>query len=149
MTRIPKLGVRPAVLAATLIAGLGSAAPAVAAESFRASMSGAREVPEKGDRDGRGTARVTTDRRRGRVCYRIKLSRVGTVAAGHIHRGSAGEAGPIVVEFFNEPTRRPRGCVNGVSRSLIRSIERNPRQFYVNVHNQRYPAGAVRGQLRG
>ena len=149
MTRIPKLAASVAVLALALVAALATAGSAVAAETLRASLSGAREVPEEGDRNGRGTARITTDRSRGRVCFRIRLSRVGSVAAGHIHRAPAGEAGPIVVALFDEPTRRPRGCVNGVSRSLIRAIERNPRRFYVNVHNERHPAGAVRGQLRG
>jgi len=129
------------VLASTALGGgVGTAG---AAKGLTASMNGASEVP-RGDRDGRGTARVTTDRSRGLVCYRISLSRVGTVTAGHIHRGAAGKAGPIVVSFFAKPTRRPSGCVTGVSRSLIRDVERNPRRFYVNVHNPRHPAGAVR-----
>lgn len=137
-----------AATAATSLAALGGAGAASAAETLTASMSGTSEVP-RGDRDGRGSARVTTDRERGRVCYRIRLSKVGTVAAGHIHEGGAGKAGPIVVSFFAKPTRQPSGCVRGVSKSLIRDIERNPGRYYVNVHNRRHPAGAVRGQLRG
>ena len=146
MSRAPKL-VALAV-AAALIAALGLAPGTAAAKTLRATMNGDREVP-KGDPDGRGTARITTDRARGRVCYRITLSRVGTVAAGHIHKGRSGKAGPIVVAFFAKATSRPRGCVNGVRKSLIRDIDRNPGNYYVNVHNQRHPAGAVRGQLRG
>ncbi len=147
MLRFPKFRVM-AVMALAPVAALGVVGTAPAAETLTASMNGRVEVPT-GDRDGRGSARVTTDRARGRVCYRIRLTNVGTVAAGHIHRGAPGRAGAIVVSFFARPTRRPRGCVTGVSRSLIREIERNPARFYVNVHNQRYPAGAVRGQLRG
>jgi len=138
----------PAVLAVALAVPLAAPGTALAAKTLRASMTGAAEVP-RGDADGRGRARITTDRERGRVCYRITLSKVGTVAAGHIHKGAAGTAGPIVVGFFATPTRRPSGCVTGVSKKLIADIERNPGRYYVNVHNQRHPAGAVRGQLRG
>lgn len=146
MPRLPKFAAL-AVLVLAPLAALGGTGTAAAKETLSAKLTGSEEVP-RGDRDGRGTARVTTDRARGRVCYRIRLSRVGTVAAGHIHRGAAGKAGPIVVPFFGKPTRRPSGCVSGVSKRLIRSIERNPRRYYVNVHNERHPAGAVRGQLR-
>lgn len=147
MTRFPKFAI-VAVLGLVPTAALTIAGPAGANTSLTASMNGAGEKP-RGDRDGRGTARITTDVARGRVCYRITLSKVGTVAAGHIHRGARGEAGAIVVDFFAKPTRRPRGCATGVSKSLVRDIERNPSRYYVNVHNKRHPAGAVRGQLRG
>ncbi len=146
--RNPKL----AMLAAVIAGPLGAAAiaeSAVAAEkTFSSSMSGRQEVPAKGDRNGRGTARITTDAARGRVCFRITLTRVGTVTAGHIHRGRKGKAGPVVVALFGEATRKPRGCVRGVEKRTIRRIERNPGAYYVNVHNQRHPDGAVRGQLR-
>lgn len=140
------------IKAAALVAGLAAAASvgtgvAPAATALTASMNGAAEIP-KGDPDGRGSGRITLDRAKGRVCYRITLSRVGKVGAGHIHKGKAGAAGPVVVALFGKPTSRPSGCVSGVSKSVIRSIERNPRAFYLNVHNSTYPAGAVRGQLR-
>ena len=147
MFSVPK-SAGPAVLVVALAVPLTAPGAATAAEKLRASMTGAAEVP-RGDADGRGRARITTDRERGRVCYRITLTRVGTVAAGHIHKGAAGKAGPIVVGFFATPTRRPAGCVTGVSRKLIADIERHPGRYYVNVHNARHPAGAVRGQLRG
>jgi hypothetical protein len=136
------------VLAITAVFALLGATPGVAAaKTLRASMNGDKEVP-KGDEDGRGTARITTNRARGRVCFRIRLSNVGTVAAGHIHKGRAGKAGDIVVPLFDEPTAQPRGCATGVSKAVIRDINRHPGRYYVNVHNEAHPAGAVRGQLR-
>jgi hypothetical protein len=125
---------------AALLAG----APAGASTTLHASLSGKKEVPRAGN--GRGTARITLDDGKGRVCYRIRLHHVGVATMGHIHQGRKGVAGPIVVPLFTSATRRPHGCVSA-KRSLIHAIRRHPGRFYVNVHTARFPAGAARGQL--
>jgi hypothetical protein len=38
------------------------------------------------------------------------------------------------------------GCVQTRER-LVARILANPQNFYVNVHNARFPGGAIRGQL--
>lgn len=131
------------------VAGVAFAplADAKTSSPLKASMSGRSEVP-KGDLDGSGSARITLDRSRGRVCYAITMTKTGTVGAGHIHAGKAGVAGAIVIPLFDKPTRAPRGCVGGVSKSLIAKVQGNPSGYYVNVHNAAHPAGALRGQLR-
>ncbi len=146
--RTRKLAVVAAVIAGPFASATIAESAVAAGETFSSSLSGRQEVPKKGDPNGRGKARVTTDVARQRVCFRINLQRVGTVTAGHIHRGKRGVAGPVVVALFGEATRKPRGCVRNVPKATLRRIERNPGQFYVNVHNQRYPDGAVRGQLK-
>ena len=39
-----------------------------------------------------------------------------------------------------------QGCV-AVTRELALEIIRRPADYYVNVHNQPFPGGALRGQL--
>lgn len=141
---------RSALLVAGIAAAavLGPAGSAAASTSLKTTLNGSSEVPP-GDPDGRGSGRITLNAAKGQVCYDVTLSKVGAVAAGHIHKGAKGKAGPIVVSLFATPTKRPKGCVKGVSKSLIRAIARNPRSYYLNLHNKNHPAGAVRGQLRG
>jgi len=110
--------------------------------SLHATLSGKVEVP-KGDPDGSGTAEVkitgTT------VCWEIKAFKVGTIVAAHIHKGRPGVAGPVAVAFG--ATYKPKGCVKASS-AVAAAIDGNPSAYYVNVHNAKYPAGALRGQLR-
>jgi hypothetical protein len=126
---------------------------------LRATLSGAQEVPPA-DPDGTGRARVELDRDGGQVCFAVRFRNIGTPNRGHIHVGAAGVNGAIVVEFFElaanpaDPrhdlleTGRLDGCVPA-SESTLNDIAANPGGFYVNLHNARFPAGAIRGQLEG
>ena len=133
-----------AVIVGVVALGVGATGVAGAATTLHASLSGAKEVPKAGS--GSGTARLTINVAKARVCYSITLKRVGTALAGHIHKGGKSTAGPISVPLFERPTKRPKGCAKA-KKSLLRAIRRHPRRYYVNVHTARYPAGAARGQL--
>lgn len=154
---MPRRRALPVATALTLTAAL--AAPASGALGGQrssttrlvATLTGAAEVPGPGDADGRGRATITLDSGRRTVCFRITGRRIDQAAAGHIHEARAGRAGPVVVPLFTRPVSVPpevRDCVRGVSRRQIRDIARRPRNYYVNLHNGDYPAGAIRGQLR-
>jgi CHRD domain len=140
------LAILAAMVAALVLATSASAAP----RPFHAELSGAEETPDPGDDNGIGTADLRIDRAERSVCFTIRVRRIDSVVAAHIHTGGRGVAGPISVELITEPMegRRFTGCAEDVSRGLIRRIARRPRGFYVNVHTEDYPAGAVRGQVR-
>ena len=124
-----------------------AATPAFAAKvPFRANLTGAAEVPQTGQ-SGTGKARLTLNQATGRICWRFtELSGLGVAPnAAHIHRGRTGVAGPVVVPLG--ATYRAQGCTSA-AKSLIRAIKNRPGRYYVNLHNEAYPSGTVRGQLR-
>jgi CHRD domain-containing protein len=131
-----------AVIAAAVLLPATALAASQKGNSLHATLRGAAEVP-KGDPDGSGTAEIKITGTR--VCWEIKLARVSTPNAAHIHKGPPGKAGPVVVPLGK--TYKPKGCATAPG-ALARAILKDPSAYYVNVHNARYPAGAARGQLR-
>ena len=128
-------------LAALVVAAVASAA-GLKGNSLHATLLGKSETP-KGDPDGRGTAEVKITGRK--VCWEIKVSGVQTIVAAHIHKGGPGVAGPVVVPFGK--VFKAKGCTTTTA-AIAAAIERRPAAYYVNVHNAKYPGGALRGQLR-
>jgi hypothetical protein len=120
---------------------------------FFAVLLGGNEVsPEgeanAGDPDGVGSATVLIDGTT--VCFGITVNNLDEPTAAHIHRGVAGVNGPIVVPFTPPAGGNPGAsgdCVPEVDPEVVREIRANPGGFYVNVHTEQFPAGAVRGQL--
>ena len=109
-------------------------------------LTGDAEVPGPGDPDGRGTATITLNRGQEKVCFEIAVSNIAAPTAAHIHEAPAGASGPVVVGLFMGAGSPLSGCVSA-DRDLIAEIAADPSDYYVNVHNAEYPAGAVRGQL--
>jgi CHRD domain len=133
------------LISTALVAALSLAVSAFAAtKTLTTSMNGKSESP-KGDPDGKGTAKVTLNTSTGRVCFKLTWSGIGAPNASHIHKGKKGVAGPVVIPLFGGAAKHT-GCVKA-SKSLVRSIARSPASYYVNIHNAKYPAGAIRGQL--
>ena len=109
-------------------------------------LTGAAEVPGPGDADGTGTATITLNHGHGEVCFELTVANIEPATAAHIHRGPAGVAGPVVVGLTPPASGSSTGCV-AADPDLVKEIIQNPSDFYVNVHNAPFPAGAVRGQL--
>ncbi len=118
-------------------------------EAVTAELAGAKEVPEgSGDLGASGLAILAFNELTGGVCFSMNLENVkGTVAAAHIHQGAAGVNGPVVVNL-DWPNEGAEGCVTS-TRSQVDAILANPAGYYVNVHTDLFPSGAVRGQLSG
>ncbi len=114
---------------------------------FQARLSGAAEVPGPGDPDGFGRARITLHLESKEVCFRIDVRRIAPATAAHIHVGNADEAGPVIVGLEPPASGHSEGCVSDVPSATLRAINTNPSGYYVNVHNEEFPAGALRGQL--
>jgi CHRD domain len=131
----------------TLLVVLAAAVPALALasgneESLHATMTGRAETP-KGDPNGRGTAEIKINGRQ--VCWELTVRNIARPNAAHIHKGKAGVAGPVVVPLG--AAYKAKGCTRTTA-AIARAILAKPGAYYVNVHNAKYPAGAVRGQLR-
>lgn len=144
-----------ALLAAAL-AAVGISGPVLAAKvdgadhggrPLSATLTGEAEAPGPGDPDGTGTALVTLNRGQQEVCFHLTVSDIEPATAAHIHVGDPGEPGPIVVGLAPPTDGESTGCVQDVDADLIHAILKDPAHYYVNVHNEPFPPGAVRGQL--
>jgi hypothetical protein len=115
--------------------------------TLKANLRGEKEVPGPGDPDGRGSAVVKVFR--AKVCYTLTAKRIappGPEPGAHIHLGLRGEAGPVVAPLKPPTDGSSSGCVE-ITRALSLELREHPARYYVNVHNEPYPAGAIRGQL--
>lgn len=118
-----------------------------------ASLNGANEVGAAGDPDGSGTMNLTLNSGQEEICWNLEVANIDAPTRAHIHEAPAGQNGGVVVFFFDLVVDPPipvpaslSGCVTA-DRDLIKEIRANPEEYYINVHNDEYPAGAVRGQL--
>ena len=112
--------------------------------SFTAKLTGAAEVPAR-PATANGSALVTIYGQN-RLCYKITTSGVSNLTAAHIHQGTNGFNGAIVVPLITPSENPTTHCTVG-DPNILMGIIRNPSDYYVNVHAQTYPNGALRGQL--
>jgi hypothetical protein len=105
-------------------------------------------VPNQGDLDGTGSAKITVNPGQEEVCFELSVAGITLPAIGaHIHEGVAGENGPVVVPLVPPDANGvSSGCAQ-VSRELALAIIQDPENYYVNVHTTDFEDGALRGQL--
>jgi hypothetical protein len=111
-----------------------------------ATLTGAAEVPGPGDVDGIGTAVITVNVGQGQLCYELAVRNIAPATMAHVHVGAATAAGPVVRGLTPPTSGSSAGCAP-ITRELARAIVADPANYYVNVHNAPFPAGAIRGQL--
>lgn len=114
-----------------------------------AELDGGSEVPGPGDPAGSGsfTGAIVMHEAAGELCYVLEVADLSSeVTAAHIHSGAEGEAGDIHVELTPPIGGPVDECLTLNATELVPLMD-DPTQFYVNVHSQGHPDGAVRGQL--
>ncbi|HEY0733460.1 MAG TPA: CHRD domain-containing protein [Herpetosiphonaceae bacterium] len=132
--------------AAVAVAIFGTVMADDGGRPFTTTLTGAAEVPGPGDPDGIGTASLRLNYGQGEICYALDVTGIAPATAAHIHVGTSNVAGPVVVPLAAPTSGSSSACAT-VDRALILAIIQNPEQYYVNVHNPEFPAGALRGQL--
>lgn len=147
--------------AATATTGGGAATSSTGQQTFTATMTGSEEVPPK-NTQATGSAKFVSSSDGNSMTYRIRVAHINGVTMAHIHSGSIGKNGPIVVTLFKSAT--PTGPMNGpLSQGTITSANLegplkgktisdlvkliNDGKAYANVHTQQNPKGEIRGQI--
>lgn len=135
-------------LALVALGGTSGAGAQDESPELVARMYGANEVPGPADPDGTGRAWLYEDN--GQACYTITWRDIDPPTAAHIHRGGPGVAGPVVAPLFTtkQSGRRAESCTSDYDPDLVAAVIAHPGDYYVNLHNDAYPNGAIRGQLR-
>ena len=135
------VGVAAMALATALAAGATTDAKT---SKLAAQLRGGKEQPAA-PATNKGTVELRLTPSTGKVCWEFSLGKIdGKPMQAHIHKGKTGVAGNVVVPLGANYKRQ--GCTTA-SKALLRSILNKPSFYYVNVHNAKHPAGAMRGQL--
>jgi hypothetical protein len=134
-----------ALTGGVLAAGSAAAANGAAVPTHTVSLAGSQDVPPASP-SGKGTFQYQLETSKNMFCYSLTWSGIGTPFAAHVHRGLKGVEGPIVIPLSTKAPIAHSGCV-AVKESLLLAISKTPGDYYVNVHTQKYPEGAIRGQL--
>ncbi len=132
-------------MALGLIASLSLASVVLAAETtLTATLAGDAET----DEDGTGTATVVVDPDAGTACWDMSAENIDAVGASHIHVGAAGASGDVAVDLDVDGFEgSSEGCTEGVDADVLQAIIDTPAGYYVNLHTEPFPGGAIRGQL--
>jgi hypothetical protein len=135
----------PLALLLGLVAALALAGVAMAAETtLTADLAGSAET----DADGTGTATVVLDPDAGTACWTFSVENIDAVTVSHIHEGTAGTDGGVAVDLdLDGFDGSSEGCNDAADAAALQAIIDDPAAYYVNVHNEAYPGGAIRGQL--
>jgi hypothetical protein len=113
-----------------------------------ATLTGTQVVPPPGDENGTGEARFISYPNKHKICYTIQVSGIERATSAHLHKAPAGQDGPVKLRL-NPPRdgTSEHECIRGLGERFIKRISGNPTGYYVDVHNEEFSDGALRGQL--
>jgi hypothetical protein len=121
---------------------------------LRAILKGKNEVPGPGDPTGTGKVGLVLNAKKARVCFTLSVSDLAPITAGFIVEGGRDEVGEVTLRLFKDAGGLDgdgsfdQRCLRKVDKKLIRSIASEPDRYFVNIRNNEYPDGAVRGPLK-
>lgn len=150
-------GLTAAIVGVIAVAlGMSAVAGTLAAKKKKtvkltSNLSGQKEVPPA-DPDGSGAAKFKMKKQKKQVCYDISFQGIQAPSVAHIHPGAKGVNGPPLITLFESTTggtfSSPQNACVDAEKSDIKDISKKPKKFYVNIHNEDFPGGAIRGQLK-
>jgi hypothetical protein len=135
-------------LVSAMVVSLAPVSLADTVDQFTVPFSGEQVIPGPGDPDGEGGVFVTLGRNSGTFCFFANAANISPpLTAVQLHRGLRGQAGQVIQDLHG-PSTDPHvsGCFN-LGRDLIRDMSKNRNNYYIDIHNQEFPDGALRGQL--
>lgn len=145
MRTLPALGAAALATTAILAAGTASAAPGMPGAPA-IPLNGAQESAA-GDNNGHGFFGYTLEGTT--FCWTLQWSGIETAFAAHVHEAPRHVAGPIVIPLsVGDGSGAPVSDCTTIDAALAADIAADPGDYYVNVHNPSFPAGAIRGQLK-
>ena len=149
------------IAAAALLLGVSAQAQAQTVR-LTAILSGGAEAPTPLLSGATGTGEVFVNLATKEVTYTVKVFNLPSGAtAGHFHVGSAGIAGPVIVDIAPPANISNDFVLSGTATAT--NLRPNPAigirdwddfiqalvggQSYLNIHTAVYPGGEIRGQL--
>ncbi len=143
--RTPPRGNLALAVALGMVASLALAGVVTAAETtLTAQLAGSVET----DEDGTGTATLVLDPDAGTACWELTAEGIDPVTISHIHEGTEGVDGGVVVDLDLDGFEgTSEGCNEAAEAETLQAIIDDPAGYYVNLHNEAFPGGAIRGQL--
>ena len=132
-------------------------------QTFSASLSGKDEVPPT-ESNSTGTAKFQVDENSSQISYWVNVTGIKKINQAHIHNGTEGQNGDIVVTLTKDKSAKGDDSPPniGFSGNITKDDLQGPLKdkeltdlvslmsdgnAYVNVHTDKYPDGAIRGQI--
>ena len=132
-------------------------------QSFSATLSGSDEVPPT-ESNSTGTAKFQVNDNNSQVSYWVNITGIKKVNQAHIHNGTSGVNGDIVATLSKGKSAKgdDRPPQIGFAGNITKDDLQGPLKgkeisdlitlmsdggAYANVHTDKYPKGAIRGQI--
>lgn len=125
--------------------GRGSGGMSTGTETYRATLSGAQEVPPVSS-PGTGNAEVLVNPSTMAATYRVTYAGLtGPATMGHIHGPApAGQNAGVKIPF---PSVTQSPITGSVTLTAEQYADLKAGRYYVNIHTAAHPGGEIRGQL--